>query len=458
MNPANMANIANMAKSSGFADGGLAPSLLQMEQKGIDQLNSEIQLLGDEIWNDSAIEIINAVCRYINLPVKDKKCEYPYDPKGVVRKSMVDTLKDLFYADGAEQFIMYLTEYPDSTDVNKTMTGGDVMSDIQSKMKDAASDVQSKMKDAASDVQSKAEDAASDVQSKMKDAASDVQSKMKDAASDVQSELEDAASDVQSELEDAASDVQSELEDAVDIVSESPTALGNTDNLSNSAPIKIQSEKATEILGTFVKNTSSSIECAERSHNRIHKLIREIFGIAAKEIQKQNQDNAFIKSLFKDHAVIGRKRVFEMKGRYIHTTMLHLITILTMINPNDNTSQNVGIKPFVDSVAEIYTLQTLYLQDVKGASILASTNEIISKTDQIIKKIPSNFVDKIHDYANNTLTSNMFKDVQSQENMLVSFRDWFSKFLPKSGGKHKPHHSVSRKPKKRNRTRKHKQK
>ena len=392
MNPANMANMANMAKSSGFADGGLAPSLLQMEQKGIDQLNSEIQLLGDEIWNDSAIEIINAVCRYINLPVKDKKCEYPYDPKGVVRKSMVDTLKDLFYADGAEQFIMYLTEYPDSTDVNKTMTGGDVMSDIQSKMKDAASDV------------------------------------------------------------------QSELEDAVDIVSESPTALGNTDNLSNSAPIKIQSEKATEILGTFVKNTSSSIECAERSHNRIHKLIREIFGIAAKEIQKQNQDNAFIKSLFKDHAVIGRKRVFEMKGRYIHTTMLHLITILTMINPNDNTSQNVGIKPFVDSVAEIYTLQTLYLQDVKGASILASTNEIISKTDQIIKKIPSNFVDKIHDYANNTLTSNMFKDVQSQENMLVSFRDWFSKFLPKSGGKHKPHDSVSRKPKKRNRTRKHKQK
>ena len=392
MNPANMANMANMAKSSGFADGGLAPSLLQMEQKGIDQLNSEIQLLGDEIWNDSAIEIINAVCRYINLPVKDKKCEYPYDPKGVVRKSMVDTLKDLFYADGAEQFIMYLTEYPDSTDVNKTMTGGDVMSDIQSKMKDAASDV------------------------------------------------------------------QSELEDAVDIVSESPTALGNTDNLSNSAPIKIQSEKATEILGTFVKNTSSSIECAERSHNRIHKLIREIFGIAAKEIQKQNQDNAFIKSLFKDHAVIGRKRVFEMKGRYIHTTMLHLITILTMINPNDNTSQNVGIKPFVDSVAEIYTLQTLYLQDVKGASILASTNEIISKTDQIIKKIPSNFVDKIHDYANNTLTSNMFKGVQSQENMLVSFRDWFSKFLPKSGGKHKPHHSVSRKPKKRNRTRKHKQK
>ena len=403
MNPANMANMANMAKSSGFADGGLAPSLLQMEQKGIDQLNSEIQLLGDEIWNDSAIEIINAVCRYINLPVKDKKCEYPYDPKGVVRKGMVDTLKDLFYADGAEQFIMYLTEYPDSTDVNKTMTGGDVMSDIQSKMKDAASDVQSK-------------------------------------------------------VEDATSDVQSKVEDAVDIVSESPTALGNTDNLSNSAPIKIQSEKATEILDTFVKNTSSSIECAERSHNRIHKLIREIFGIAAKEVQKQNQDNAFIKSLFKDHAVIGRKRVFEMKGRYIHTTMLHLITILTMINPNDNTSQNVGIKPFVDSVAEIYTLQTLYLQDVKGASILASTNEIISKTDQIIKKIPSNFVDKIHDYANNTLTSNMFKDVQSQENMLVSFRDWFSKFLPKSGGKHKPHHSVSRKPKKRNRTRKHKQK
>jgi len=436
MNPANMANMANMAKSSGFADGGLAPSLLQMEQKGIDQLNSEIQLLGDEIWNDSAIEIINAVCRYINLPVKDKKCEYPYDPKGVVRKGMVDTLKDLFYADGAEQFIMYLTEYPDSTDVNKTMTGGDVMSDIQSKMKEAASDVQSELEDAASDVQSELEDAASDVQSKMKDAASDVQSK----------------------VEDATSDVQSKVEDAVDIVSESPTALGNTDNLSNSAPIKIQSEKATEILDTFVKNTSSSIECAERSHNRIHKLIREIFGIAAKEVQKQNQDNAFIKSLFKDHAVIGRKRVFEMKGRYIHTTMLHLITILTMINPNDNTSQNVGIKPFVDSVAEIYTLQTLYLQDVKGASILASTNEIISKTDQIIKKIPSNFVDKIHDYANNTLTSNMFKDVQSQENMLVSFRDWFSKFLPKSGGKHKPHHSVSRKPKKRNRTRKHKQK
>ena len=154
-----------------------------------------------------------------------------------------------------------------------------------------------------------------------------------------------------------------------------------------------------------------------------------------------------------------------MKCDYIHKNITNIIVILNLIKPDDITAENVGIKPFIESIAEVFGLHELRNNGmIVNRFMLSIMGNPYTESEELVKKIPDNFRQKFRDYISddNKLTVDIFNKYVDKQGMLESFRTWFTKLLPQEpntkGGKRKSNRTVSRKPKKHRRTHKQKRK